>query len=196
MDKKLTDNNRSCINDSQRENILPKDNSKRDFIKLTTCAMASIGAISSLWPLVKSMNPSAEILAASIIEVNISDIQQGHEIKVKWQGKPVFIRRRTKQEIDTAQTVNLDLLRDPQRDEHRVYKGREEWLVILGICTHLGCIPISHTTKVGNGWFCPCHGSYYDTSGRVIGGPAPKNMIVPDYFFSSESTVIIGKNTY
>ncbi|MBD0391689.1 ubiquinol-cytochrome c reductase iron-sulfur subunit [Wolbachia endosymbiont of Pentalonia nigronervosa] len=167
--------------------------SKRDFITLTTCAMVGIGAGSALWPLVKSMNPSAEILAMSTVEVNLSGVQEGKGIKVKWQGKPVFIRKRTKQEIEAARAVDVNTLRDPQTDEQRVCKGKDEWLIIKGVCTHLGCVPIDHATKDGNGWFCPCHGSYYDTSGRVIGGPAPKNMDVPDYFFPSDDVVVIGK---
>jgi len=167
--------------------------SKRDFITLATCAMAGIGAASALWPLVKSMNPSAEILAMSTVEVNLSSIQEGKGIKVKWQGKPVFIRKRTKKEIEAARAVDVNTLRDPQTDEQRVCKGKDEWLIIKGVCTHLGCVPIDHATEDGNGWFCPCHGSYYDTSGRVIGGPAPKNMDVPDYFFPSDDVVVIGK---
>ncbi|VVC34937.1 Rieske [2Fe-2S] iron-sulphur domain,Ubiquitinol-cytochrome C reductase, Fe-S subunit, TAT signal,Ubiquinol- [Cinara cedri] len=167
--------------------------SKRDFITLTTCAMAGIGTATAFWPLVKSMSPSAEILAMSTVEVNLSSIQEGKGIKVKWQGKPVFIRKRTKQEIKAARDVDINTLRDPQTDEQRVCKGKDEWLIIKGVCTHLGCVPIDHATEVGNGWFCPCHGSYYDTSGRVIGGPAPKNMDVPDYFFSTNDIVVIGK---
>ncbi|MFU7502761.1 MAG: ubiquinol-cytochrome c reductase iron-sulfur subunit [Candidatus Tisiphia sp.] len=152
--------------------------------------MAGIGAASGLWPLVKLMNPSAKVLVTSTVEVNLSGIQEGHGVKVKWQGIPVFIRRRTKQEIEAARAVNLKSLMDPQLDEQRVYEGKDEW----GIWTHLGCVPIDNATKDGNGWFCPCHDSYYDTSGRVIGGPAPKNMVVPDYFyFPSENVVVIGK---
>ncbi|MGL9726150.1 MAG: ubiquinol-cytochrome c reductase iron-sulfur subunit [Wolbachia sp.] len=194
MGKKLTKNIKSPINKEDNSvKDLTKNKSRRDFITLTTCAMAGIGATSGLWPLVKSMSPSAEILAMSTVEVNLSDIQEGQGKKVKWQGKPVFIRRRTKQEIEAARTVNAESLRDPELDEKRVYKRKDEWLIMIGICTHLGCVPVDHATKDGNGWFCPCHGSYYDTSGRVIGGPAPKNMAIPDYFFPSENIVVIGK---
>ncbi|MDD9331964.1 MAG: ubiquinol-cytochrome c reductase iron-sulfur subunit [Wolbachia sp.] len=188
MGKKLTKNKKVLVTENVAE-----DKSKRDFITLTTCAMAGIGCASALWPLVNSMNPSAEILAMSTVEVNLSGIQEGHGVKVKWQGKPVFIRRRTKQEIEAARAVDVKILRDPQLDEQRVCTGKDEWLIMLGICTHLGCVPIDHATEYGNGWFCPCHGSYYDTSGRVIGGPAPKNMVVPDYFFPSDNVVVIGK---
>ncbi|WP_353272274.1 ubiquinol-cytochrome c reductase iron-sulfur subunit [Wolbachia endosymbiont (group A) of Urophora cardui] len=197
MDKNLTKNKKPLANKEDKKTPpvkdLTKNKSRRDFITLTTCAMAGIGAASGLWPLIKSMNPSAEVLATSTVEVNLSGIQEGHGVKVKWQGKPVFIRRRTKQEIEAARAVNVKSLRDPQLDEQRVYEGKDEWLIMIGICTHLGCVPIDHATKDGNGWFCPCHGSYYDTSGRVIGGPAPKNMVVPDYFFPSENVVVIGK---
>ncbi|MDM8335254.1 ubiquinol-cytochrome c reductase iron-sulfur subunit [Wolbachia pipientis] len=197
MNKKLTRNKKSLTNKKDEKALpvkgLTKSKSRRDFITLTTCAMAGIGIVSGLWPLVKSMNPSAEVLAMSTVEVNLSDIHEGQEKKVKWQGKPVFIRRRTKQEIKAARAVNVESLRDPESDEQRVCKGKEEWLIMIGICTHLGCVPVDHTTKDGNGWFCPCHGSYYDTSGRVIGGPAPKNMAIPDYFFPSENVVVIGR---
>ncbi|WP_264719763.1 ubiquinol-cytochrome c reductase iron-sulfur subunit [Wolbachia endosymbiont (group B) of Eucosma cana] len=197
MDKKLTKNKKSLTNEKNKKTSPIKDltqnKSRRDFITLTTFAMAGIGAASGFWPLVKSMNPSAEVLAMSTVEVNLSDIQEGQGKKVKWQGKPVFIRRRTKQEIEAARAINAENLRDPESDEKRVYKGKDEWLIMIGICTHLGCVPVDHATKDGNGWFCPCHGSYYDTSGRVIGGPAPKNMAIPDYFFPSENIVIIGK---
>ncbi|QKX00826.1 ubiquinol-cytochrome c reductase iron-sulfur subunit [Wolbachia endosymbiont of Dipetalonema caudispina] len=197
MNKKLTKNKKFLIN-KENEKIFPvkdftKDKSRRDFIILTTCTMASIGVVSGFWPLIKSMSPSSEALAMSTIEVDLTDIQEGQEKKVKWQGKPVFIRKRTEQEIKAARAVNVKSLRDPESDEQRVYKGKNEWLIMVGICTHLGCVPVNHATKDGNGWFCPCHGSYYDTSGRVIEGPAPKNMAIPNYFFLSENVVVIGK---
>ncbi|MDG7056495.1 MAG: ubiquinol-cytochrome c reductase iron-sulfur subunit [Wolbachia endosymbiont of Meromenopon meropis] len=197
MDKEL--DKKSLIDKSAKEasilNGITKNKSKsrRDFLTLTTCAMVGIGVASGLWPLVKSMNPSAEVLAMSTVEINLSDIQEGQGKKIKWQGKPIFIRRRTKQEIKAARIVDVKSLRDSQLDEQRVHSGKDEWLIMIGICTHLGCVPIDYATKDGNGWFCPCHGSYYDTSGRVIGGPAPKNMAIPDYFFSSEDVVVIGK---
>ncbi|QKX01955.1 ubiquinol-cytochrome c reductase iron-sulfur subunit [Wolbachia endosymbiont of Cruorifilaria tuberocauda] len=197
MDKKLTKSKKLQVSKESKKILSVKDSAKnksrRDFITLTTCAMASIGAISGFWPLIKSMSPSAEVLATYAVEVNLSDIQEGQEKKVKWQGKPIFIRRRTKQEIEAARAVDIENLRDPESDEQRVHKGKNEWLIMIGICTHLGCVPINHPTKDGNGWFCPCHGSYYDTSGRVIGGPAPKNMAIPNYFFPSENVVVIGK---
>ncbi|QKX02645.1 ubiquinol-cytochrome c reductase iron-sulfur subunit [Wolbachia endosymbiont of Dirofilaria (Dirofilaria) immitis] len=197
MDKKLTKNKNPQVGKENKKTFPVKDSTKgksrRDFITLTTCAMAGIGAASSFWPLIKSMSPSAEVLAMSTVEVNLTNIQEGQEKKVKWQGKPVFIRRRTKQEIEIAKAVDIRNLRDPELDEQRVHKGKSEWLIMIGICTHLGCVPINHATKDGNGWFCPCHGSYYDTSGRVIGGPAPKNMAIPNYFFLSENVVVIGK---
>ncbi|WP_168463840.1 ubiquinol-cytochrome c reductase iron-sulfur subunit [Wolbachia endosymbiont of Ctenocephalides felis wCfeT] len=194
MNKELNDKPLSDKLPAEEENKqISKGQSRREFMTITTCAMAGIGAAGGVWSLVTSMNPSAEVLAMSTIEVDLSGIQEGQGKKVKWRGKPVFIRRRTKQEIEAARAVKVGDLRDPQSDEQRVYKGKEEWLIMLGVCTHLGCVPVDHATKDGNGWFCPCHGSYYDTSGRVIGGPAPSNMEVPDYFFSSESTIVIGK---
>ncbi|XGA08147.1 MAG: ubiquinol-cytochrome c reductase iron-sulfur subunit [Wolbachia endosymbiont of Xenopsylla cheopis] len=184
------------ICDKEVHNKELKQSKRRDFIILTAGTMAGLGIASAVWPLVKSMNPSAEILAMSTIEVNLSGIKEGQGIKVKWRGKPVFIRRRTKQEIETARVVDIKALRDPQPDEQRVLPGKDEWLIMLGVCTHLGCVPIDHMTKDGNGWFCPCHGSYYDTSGRIIRGPAPLNLIVPDYFFPSDDIVVIGKKSY
>ncbi|OEY87077.1 ubiquinol-cytochrome c reductase iron-sulfur subunit [Wolbachia pipientis] len=181
---------------SKKSNIIKKNpicRTRRDFLTLTTCAMAGIGAASTVWPLIKSISPSAEVIAMSTVEVNLSEILAGKGKKVKWQGKPVFIRKRTHKEVEAARAVDIKTLRDPQSDEQRVHKGKDEWLIMLGICTHLGCVPIDHETKDGNGWFCPCHGSYYDTSGRVIGGPAPKNMVIPDYFFSGDNVVVIGK---
>ncbi|MBV0899826.1 MAG: ubiquinol-cytochrome c reductase iron-sulfur subunit [Wolbachia endosymbiont of Fragariocoptes setiger] len=190
---KVLQNKKSTnVKEQNHSSKLPMQ-SRRDFITLTTCAMVGIGAACALWPLIKSWSPSAEVLAMSTTEVNLSGITEGKGIKVKWQGKPVFIRKRTKQEVEAARAVDIKTLRDPQSDEQRVYKGKDEWLIMLGICTHLGCIPIDHSTKDGNGWFCPCHGSYYDASGRVVGGPAPKNMAIPDYFFPSDDVVVIGK---
>ncbi|WP_333023965.1 ubiquinol-cytochrome c reductase iron-sulfur subunit [Wolbachia endosymbiont of Pentidionis agamae] len=166
---------------------------RRSFMFLITGFIAVYGVAVSILPLIKSLGPSAEVLAMSTVEINLSEIREGQTKKVKWQGKPVFIRHRTQQEIESARTIDSSALRDPQLDESRVHPGKDKWLVTLAICTHLGCVPIDHSTKDGNGWFCPCHGSYYDTSGRVIGGPAPKNLVVPDYFFLKEDVIVIGK---
>jgi ubiquinol-cytochrome c reductase iron-sulfur subunit len=193
MNKKSTRNEKLLKKKEDKETPLGGNKSRRDFIALTTCAMAGIGAASGLLPLVKSMGPSAEVLAMSTVEVNLLEFQEGQTKKVKWQGKPVFIRKRTQQEIEAARAVDVKTLRDPELDEQRVSSGKDEWLITIAVCTHLGCVPIDHATKDGNGWFCPCHGSYYDTSGRVIAGPAPKNLVVPDYFFPTDDTVVIGK---
>lgn len=164
---------------------------RRDFMVLTASAIAGIGAAVAAWPFVDSMNPSADVLALASIEVDISSIQPGQNIKVMWRGKPVFIRRRTPEEIAAANDVNLAELVDPEPDSARVKQGHEEWLVTVGVCTHLGCVPLVNQGEY-NGWFCPCHGSSYDTSGRIRKGPAPKNLLVPEYTFVSDTVVRIG----
>ena len=167
---------------------------RRDFLNLLVNSVAVFGAASVVWPMISSLNPSADVLALSSIEVDISQIEVGQAITVKWRGKPVFIRHRTEKEIKEAAGVNVAELRDPQTDAVRVKKA--EWLVVVGICTHLGCIPLgqkpSDPRGEYDGWFCPCHGSQYDTSGRIRKGPAPKNLEVPDYLFSSDTLVKIG----
>lgn len=153
--------------------------------------MGGVGAAATAWPFINSMNPSADVLALSSIEVDLSPIQPGQSIKVKWRGKPVFVRRRTPEEISSARAVNVADLRDPQTDESRVKPGHEEWLIVIGVCTHLGCVPLVNQGEFG-GWFCPCHGSQYDTSARIRKGPAPLNLAVPDYTFLSDTKVRIG----
>jgi ubiquinol-cytochrome c reductase iron-sulfur subunit len=167
---------------------------RRDFLALTATAMGALGAVAFAVPLVDTMNPAADTLAQSTTEVDLKPVAVGQAIQVKWQGKPVFVRHRTPEEIKAAQDVNLAELRDPQADKDRVIKP--EWLVVVGICTHLGCIPLG--TKPNDsrgefgGWFCPCHGSQYDTSGRIRKGPAPKDLLVPDYYFTSDTSILIG----
>jgi len=167
---------------------------RRDFLYIATGVMGAAGVAAVAWPFVDSMNPSAEVLALAEIEVDLSPIEEGQSITVTWRGKPVFIRRRTADEIDTAQAVDLGLLPDPQADADRVQKP--EWLVMVGICTHLGCVPLGQKSSDPKGefggWFCPCHGSHYDTSGRIRKGPAPKNLEVPAYTFIDDQTVRIG----
>ncbi len=169
---------------------------RRDFLYLTTGAVAAVGAGITGWSFLDSMNPAADTLALSTTEVNISAIQPGQAIVVTWQGKPVFVRRRTPDEIKAAQAVPVDQLRDPEPDSARVHAGKEEWLIVVGICTHLGCVPLG--TKANEprgefgGWFCPCHGSQYDTAGRIRKGPAPKNLLVPPYVFASDTVIKIG----
>jgi len=166
--------------------------SRRDFIVLTASAMMGVGAASVAWPFINSMNPSADVLALSSSEVDLSHIAEGQSITIKWRGKPVFVRHRTKDEIDEARKVDISSLRDPQKDEDRVQKGKEQWLIMVGVCTHLGCVPLGNRSGDYHGWFCPCHGSHYDTAGRIRKGPAPTNLAVPEYVFLSDSKVRIG----
>ena len=174
----------------------PIKTTRRDFMALTAGGLAAVGAGAALWPFIDSMNPSADVLALSSIEVDLSPIQVGQTINVKWRGVPVFIRHRTPADIDDAKSVAMSELKDPATDDSRVKKGHEQWLIMVGVCTHLGCIPLSgagdYCAGDGGGWFCPCHGSQYDTSGRIRKGPAPKNLIVPDYTFLSDNRVKIG----
>ena len=167
---------------------------RRDFLYLATGAFAAIGAANIVWPLIDQMNPDASVKALSSIEVDLSAIESGQSITVTWRGKPVFIRHRTADEIARANDTNLDDLRDPQVDTARAEKP--EYLVLVGVCTHLGCVPLGQKTGEVrgdyDGWFCPCHGSHYDTSGRIRKGPAPTNLEVPPYSFLSDSVVRIG----
>ena len=168
--------------------------SRRDFIVVASYAMGAVGAGAFAWPLIDQMNPAADTLALASIEVDISKIAEGQSITLKWRGKPVFIRHRTADEIRQAQNVDIDGLRHPEGDEIRAQKP--EYLVVLGVCTHLGCVPLGQ--KVGevrgeyDGWFCPCHGSHYDASGRIRKGPAPTNLEVPPYAFLSDNVIRIG----
>jgi ubiquinol-cytochrome c reductase iron-sulfur subunit len=170
---------------------------RRDFLYLTTGALGAVGAATAVWPFVNSMNPAADTLALASIEVNIGGIAEGQAITVTWRGKPVFIRHRTAADIESAKESDPGTgsdLRDPQADADRVQKP--EWLIMVGVCTHLGCVPLGQkeTDPHGdfNGWFCPCHGSHYDASGRIRKGPAPANLEVPHYDFISDTTVRIG----
>ena len=170
------------------------DNKRRDFLQLSTISIGAVGTAAFIWPFLKSMNPAEDTLALGTTEVDISLIEEGQSITVKWRGKPVFIRKRTKDEIDEAKTVNIADLKDPEEDINRVKK--DEWLVLVGVCTHLGCVPLGQklTDSKGeyNGWYCPCHGSHYDTSGRIRKGPAPENLAVPPYSFLNDTTIKIG----
>ena len=165
--------------------------SRREFIHIATGAVGAVGVGAVAWPLVDQMNPDASVKALAQVEVDISKIEKGQEVTVMWRGKPIFIRRRTDDEVKKARDVKLDSLKDPQKDEARIKKGKDEWLVMLGVCTHLGCVPLKQKGDFG-GWFCPCHGSHYDISGRIRKGPAPKNMDIPKYEFVSDSKIVIG----
>ena len=162
---------------------------RRDFLFTATAAAGVVGVGAAIWPVVDQMNPDASVKALASTEVDISSVLPGQSLTVLWRGKPVFIKRRTDQEIQNAREVNLDDLKHPEKDEDRVKKP--EWLVMLGVCTHLGCVPLTDKGDY-NGWFCPCHGSHYDTSGRIRKGPAPTNMEVPKYEFVNNNIIKIG----
>ena len=162
---------------------------RREFIFTATYAVGAVGVGATIWPLIDQMNPDASVKALASTEVDISNVERGQSITVLWRGKPVFIRRRTDEEIAKARDVNVDELKHPEKDEDRAKDP--EWLVMLGVCTHLGCVPLGDKGEYG-GWFCPCHGSHYDTSGRIRKGPAPTNMEVPKYEFVNSNTIKIG----
>ncbi len=162
---------------------------RREFIFTATYAVGAVGVGATIWPLIDQMNPDASVKALASTEVDISNVEKGQSITVLWRGKPVFIRRRTEEEITKARDVNVDELKHPEKDEDRAKDP--EWLVMLGVCTHLGCVPLGDKGEYG-GWFCPCHGSHYDTSGRIRKGPAPTNMEVPKYEFVNSNTIKIG----
>lgn len=168
------------------------EHTRRDFLYIATGAVGAVGAAAALVPLIAQMNPDASTIAAGApIEVDLAPIGEGQIIKVFWRSKPIFISHRTKKEITEAQDVNVATLPDPEADSARVKAGHDQWLVVIGICTHLGCIPLAHQGDY-DGFFCPCHGSQYDTSGRIRRGPAPKNLALPPYAFLSDTKIRIG----
>ena len=162
---------------------------RREFLFTASYAVGAVGVGAVVWPLIDQMNPDASVKALASTEVDVSTVQPGKTITVLWRGKPVFIKRRTPEEIAEARAVKMEDLKDPQKDEDRAKDP--EWLVMVGVCTHLGCVPLSDKGDY-NGWFCPCHGSHYDTSGRIRKGPAPLNMEVPKYEFVNSNTIKIG----
>jgi ubiquinol-cytochrome c reductase iron-sulfur subunit len=163
---------------------------RRDFLFIATGAMSAAAAGFVAWPLIDQMSPDATTLAAASTEVDIANIAEGQIVTVKWRGKPIFISHRTPKEIETARAVALSELRDPASDESRVQKP--EWLVAIGICTHLGCVPLKNDGPFEGGYFCPCHGSVYDSCGRIRQGPAPYNLALPPYQFASDTKLTIG----
>ncbi|MEL6234123.1 MAG: ubiquinol-cytochrome c reductase iron-sulfur subunit [Pseudomonadota bacterium] len=179
------------------------EGTRRDFLYVATAATGAVAAGAAIWPLANQMNPSADVLALSSIEVDVADVVEGTQLTVKWLGKPVFIRRRTPAEIEDARAVPLDDLPDqdarnanlgdaPADDVNRALDENGEWLVMLGVCTHLGCVPLGDGAGEFGGWFCPCHGSHYDTSGRIRKGPAPRNLDVPVAAFIEDGVLKLG----
>lgn len=182
--------------------------SRRDFIHVLATAAVGVGAAASLWPLIDQMNPDATALSLASIEVDLAPIEEGQAITVMWRGKPIFVRNRTPKEVEEAKDTPLDALKDPvarimgvsqeepATDQNLTKDGYEQWLIAIGICTHLGCIPKgqkpSDERGEYGGWFCPCHGSVYDTAGRIRKGPAPRNLEIPPYEFVSDSRIKIG----
>lgn len=176
---------------------------RRDFLYIATGAVGAVGAGALAWPFIHQMNPDASALALASIEVDVSAVEEGQQIKVMWRGKPVFIRNRTPEEVEAAKSVAIDDLPDPlarnaniagdapAEDQNRAAEGNEQLIVMVGVCTHLGCIPLGEAGDF-NGWFCPCHGSHYDTSGRIRRGPAPRNLDVPVYSFLTDTSIQVG----
>ena len=169
---------------------------RRDFLNIAAVSFAGVGAVAVVFPLVNQMNPSADVLALAAIEVDISSIASGQAIKTMWRKQPVFIRNLTPKEIQEADAVAVSTLRDPQTLAERTKEGHKNWLITLGVCTHLGCVPLGagegETRGEFGGYFCPCHGSVYDTAARIRKGPAPKNLAVPAYEFKSDTVVVVG----
>ena len=179
------------------------EGTRRDFLYYATAGAGTVAAGAAVWPLINQMNPSADVQALSSIRVDVSGVEVGTQLTVKWLGKPVFIRRRTEEEIQAARDVDISALPDPladnaniageadASDENRTLDENGEWLVMMGVCTHLGCVPLGDAGDFG-GWFCPCHGSHYDTAGRIRRGPAPRNLPVPVARFDDETTIVLG----
>jgi len=196
----MGDNNTGCCGGCGCSGGAPKEEAcettRRDFIYLATAGMGAVGTAAVVWPLINSMNPAADTLALASVEIDISKVEVGQAITVMWRGKPVFIRHRTAEEITKAKDIDAQVatLRDKQLDADRAQKP--EWMIVVGVCTHLGCVPQGQKATEARGewggWFCPCHGSQYDTSGRIMAGPAPQNLAVPPYTFVSDTLVRIG----
>lgn len=180
-----------------------QEGTRRDFLYYATAGAGAVTVGAAVWPLVNQMNPSADVRALSSIRVDVGGLEPGTQLTVKWLGKPVFIRRRTEEEITAAREVDVSTLPDQNAENANVAAGSDasdvnramdesgEWLVMMGVCTHLGCVPLGNAGDFG-GWFCPCHGSHYDTSGRIRRGPAPRNLPVPVAEFVDESTLKLG----
>lgn len=164
---------------------------RRDFLYVAAGAVGAVGVAGAAWPLINQLNPDASVLALASIELDISSITEGETVTVMWRGMPVFVRNRTAQDIAEAKAVPLSDLKDPETDEARTKPGHENWLIMIANCTHLGCVPVGDSGDF-DGWFCPCHGSHYDSAGRIRKGPAPLNLVVPPYDFVTDTLVKIG----
>ena len=186
----------SEVRQATAEDLGPGGEHRRDFLYVATAAFAGAGVVPVAWSLVNQMNPSADVLALASIDLDLSAVQPGQAIKASWRGKPVFARHLTPEEIADAKKVDVSTLRDPQKLEDRTKPGSEQWLITLGVCTHLGCVPLGAAEGEAKGdfggYFCPCHGSHYDAAARIRKGPAPKNLEVPPYAFKSPTAVTIG----
>ena len=180
----------SVVTEGQ-DGVQGEDATRRDFIHIAAASAAGGATVMAVWPLINQMNPAADTLALASIEFDLTKVQEGQQVVIKWQGKPVFVRYRTPREIQEATATPLSALKDPETDAARVKEGHNQYLVVIGSCTHLGCVPTFGAGDFG-GWFCPCHGSHYDTSGRIRKGPAPKNLVVPTYDYVSDTRVKIG----
>jgi ubiquinol-cytochrome c reductase iron-sulfur subunit len=168
-----------------------KSPTRRDFLFVATGAVGAVAVAGAVWPLINQMNPDASVTALASIEYDLTPIQEGQTVTIKWRGLPVFVRHRTPKEIEEAKAVPLTELKDPETDEQRTKPGHEQWLIMIANCTHLGCIPTGEAGAF-DGWFCPCHGSEYDSAGRIRRGPAPKNLVLPQYKFVTDTLVQIG----
>ncbi len=164
---------------------------RRDFLYIAAGAVGVVGVAGAAWPLIHQLNPDASVLALASIQFDLAPIPEGSSVTIMWRGMPVFVRHRTAAEIEAARAVDVSTLRDPEADEDRVQEGHEQWLIMLANCTHLGCVPVGESGEF-DGWFCPCHGSQFDTAGRIRRGPAPTNLVVPPYEFLTDTTIQIG----
>jgi ubiquinol-cytochrome c reductase iron-sulfur subunit len=194
QDYKMTGNHCNLDNNNipQDKKTYSPEETRREFLYLTTAGFGVVAVASVIAPLVGQMQPDKSVLAMSTTEVDLSSIPAGETKTVKWRGKPVFVKHRTPEQIKEMADVPMSDLKDPQVDAQRVTAGKEEWLVVVGSCTHLGCVPSSNMGEFEGGWYCPCHGSHYDAAGRIRKGPAPKNLEVPTYNFIPNDKIVIG----
>ncbi len=172
------------------------ETTRRDFLYVATGAVGAVGVGAAVWPLIDQMNPDASVRALASIEFDLAPVGVGESFTITWRGQPIFVRHRTEAEIAEARAVPMEDLKDPETDLERVVEGKEQWLIMIGICTHLGCVPLGQKPSDAkgeyNGWFCPCHGSHYDIAGRIRKGPAPKNLVLPPITFLSDTIVKVG----